>query len=173
MDKRSTISIRESDLHPYDGIDQHYQHTDSNPARGLAIVAYKLGLAKTPSPEGLLYDLSIYSGGIGVHDQLAITIPANSDLWAEIIAFLNAREPEDIAKDPYWAEDFLWLLHADAPPSPIREAAMKFVNSARRSFQDECTSSSRVLFHTNSDVNDWIVIWGTDTLLNYLAYSQG
>jgi hypothetical protein len=165
--------MREMDLHPYDGVDRHYRHTDADPATGLAIVAHILGLPRTPLSEGLLYDLSIYSGGIGVLDRLAIAIPAGPGLWAGVIAALNAREPEDAANDVGWAEDFLWLIHGDEQPSPIREAAMKFVNSERRPFQEKCTPRSRLLFLSGSNVNDWAVIWGTDTHLNYLGYSQG
>ena len=50
---------------------------------------------------------------------------------------------------------------------------MKFVNSERRPFQEECTPRSRLLFQSNSNVNDWAVMWGADTHLNYLGYSQG
>jgi hypothetical protein len=165
--------MREIDLHPYDGVDRRYRHTDTDPAMGLAIVAHILGLPRTPSSEGLLYDLSLYSGGIGVLDRLAIAIPADPGLWAGVTAVLNAREPEDAANDVGWAEDFLWLIHGAEQPSPIREAAMKFVNSERKPFQEECAQRSRLLFQSNSDVNDWAVIWGTDGQLNYLGYSQG
>jgi hypothetical protein len=161
------------DLHPYDGVDRHYRHSDADPAAGLAIVARTLGLAETPSSEGLLYDLSIYSGGIGVLDRLAIAIPADPGLWGAVTAALTAREPEDAANDAEWAKDFLWLMHGNEPPSPVREAAMKFVNRERRSFQEQCTPGSRLLFQRHSDVNDWAVIWGTDARLNYLGFSQG
>jgi hypothetical protein len=161
------------DLHPYDGVDRRYRHTDSDPAMGLAIVKQILGLARTPSREGLLYDLSIYSGGIGVLDSLAIVIPADPDLWAEVTAALNAREPEEAAKDEEWARDFLWFILGDDQPSPIREAAMKLINSKRKPFQAESTPGNRLLFQRYSDVNDWAVIWGTDAQLNYLGFSQG
>jgi hypothetical protein len=160
-------------LHPYDGVDRRFRHTDSDTAMGLDIVARLLGLPRTPSSEGLLYDLSFYSGGIGIHDQLAIAIPADLDLWNGVIDALNAREPELAAKDVGWAEAFLWLIKSEKQPSPIREAAMEFVNYERQPFQEECTLRSRLLFQYNSDVNDWAVIWGTVGRLNYLGYSQG
>jgi len=159
------------DLHPYDGVDQHYRHTDAYPAKGLAIVTYILGFTKTPSSDGLLYDLSFYSGGIGVLDSLAITIPADAVIWAEASA--DAREPEDIAKDEEWAEEFLWLIRSDDDSSPVRARAVKFVNSERKPFQEECTTESRLLFHRNSNVNDWSVCWGSEAQLNFLGYSQG
>jgi hypothetical protein len=160
-------------LHPYDGVDRRFRHTDADPATGLAIVAHILGLPRTPSSQGLLYDLSFYSGGIGILDHLAIAIPADLGLWAGVIAALSAREPELAANDVGWAEAFLWLIKGAEQPSLIREAAMEFVNSKLKSFQEECTPRSRLLFQYNSDVNDWAVIWGTVAHLNYLGYSQG
>ncbi|HEY7180908.1 MAG TPA: hypothetical protein VIC84_05795 [Blastocatellia bacterium] len=165
--------MREMDLHPYDGVDRRYRHTDADPSMGLAIVEHILGLPRIPPSEGVLYDLSFYSGGIGVLDRLAIAIPADPGLWAGVITALNAREPEDAANDVVWAGDFRWLIQGAEQLSPIREAAMKFVNSERIPFQEECTPRSRLLFQSDSDVNDWAVIWGTDHHLNYLGYSQG
>jgi hypothetical protein len=78
-----------------------------------------------------------------------------------------------LAADVGWAETFLWLIKGAEQPSLIREAAMEFVNSKRKPFQEECTPRSRLLFQYNSDVNDWAVIWGTVAHLNYLGYSQG
>ena len=161
------------DLHPYDGVDRRYRHDDADPGVGVAVVARILGLAEAPSSEGLLYDLSIYSGGIGVLDRLAITIPADAGLWAMVAAALNAYEPEDAVNDAEWAQGFLWLIHGREPPSPVREAATTFVNRERRSFQEACAPGSRLLFQRHSDVNDWAVIWGTDARLNYRGYSQG
>lgn len=45
--------------------------------------------------------------------------------------------------------------------------------SSRREFQAECVPSSLILFGHESDVNDWVALWGDDTRLNYLGYSQG
>ena len=173
MGKHSRVAVTELNLHPYDGVDRHYCHTDADPAAGLAIVTQVLGLPETPSGEGLFYDLSIYSGGCGVLDRLAIAIPADPGVWAAATAALEAREPEDAARVEGWAEDFIWLLDGDGEPLHVREAAARFVNSERRSFQMACAPYSRMLFQSHSDVNDWAVIWGDETHLNYLGYSQG
>jgi hypothetical protein len=161
-------------LHPYDGVDRRFRHTDADTPMGLDIVARLLGLPRTPSSEGLLYDLSFYSGGIGIFDNLAIAIPADLGLWNGVIDALNAREPELAAKDVGWARAFLGLINGAEQPSRIREAAIEFVNSKRKPFQEECAlRESRLLFAYNSNVNDWAVIWGTVDHLNYLGYSQG
>ena len=166
-------TLSEFNLPPYDGVDRYYNHTDADPATGRAIVARLLGLPEPPSGEGLFYDLHIYSGGCGVLNRLAITIPGDPRIWIAARAALQAREPEDAAIDVGWAEDFIWLLNGEEQALPIRDAAARFINSERRSFQLECTSRSTVLFQTNSDVNDWAVIWGHETHVNYLGYSQG
>lgn len=173
MGKPSRGAVTGLNLHPYDGVDRHYCHTDADPSAGLAIVAQILSLPGTPSVEGLFYDLSIYSGGCGVLDRLAIALSADPSVWAAATTALRAREPVDAASDEVWAEDFNWLLNGDEEPLPVREAAARFVNSERRSFQTACTPHSRILFQSNSDVNDWAVIWGDETHLNYLGGSQG
>jgi hypothetical protein len=50
---------------------------------------------------------------------------------------------------------------------------MAFVNNERMDFQDECVTKMAVMFQECSNVNDWAVLWGTDSRLNYRAFSQG
>jgi hypothetical protein len=161
------------ELHPYDGVERRYRHSDPDRTLGLAVVAYLLGLPGPPPPDGLCYDLEIYSGGIGVLDSLAIALPSSCDVWTVVAAHLKARSPEEALKDVAWEEDFRWLVLGDDAPVPIRPAAVIFVNRERHDFQSECTSSDRILFGGGSDVNDWQVVWGDDTHLNYLGYGQG
>lgn len=161
------------DLHPYDNRERLYSHTDPHRGEGIAVVAKLLGLTDAPSPEGLLYDLSIYSGGIGVLDRLAITLPADSKLWAEVMEAISAKTPEEASQDEAWSEQFLWLIELEDEPLSPREAATRFINSERRPFQPRCLATSRILFGEDSDVNDWVALWGDETRLSYLGYSQG
>jgi hypothetical protein len=64
-------------LHPYDGVERRYRHTDAERDTGLAIVARLLRLPHISSSQVVGYDLSFYSGGIGVLDKLAITLQAD------------------------------------------------------------------------------------------------
>jgi hypothetical protein len=121
----------------------------------------------------LLYDLAFYSGGIGVLDHLAITLPADSTLWSRVTSSLRGRTPEEAAKDRSWAEVLIWLLTDEEEQVPIRPAAIQFINRHRRPFQAECDPSCRILFGYESDVNDWTALWGDDARLNYLGFSQG
>ena len=162
-----------SDLHPYDGRERVYKHTDLLPNKGRSIAALLLGLEQFPSDSGeVQYELSIYSGGIGVFDQLAISLPASPAIWQSVAAHLSARQVPDSCEDPDW-EDLIWLISSSESVEDAQEAAAAFVNSERRAFQAECGSRDRLLFGEGSNVNDWTCIWGKDGSLNYLGFSQG
>jgi hypothetical protein len=160
------------ELHPYDNVERRFRHTDPARDDGRAAVARVLRIPAPPTGE-LLYDLSFFSGGIGVLDHLAITLPADPALWSNVTGSMHGRTPEEAAADRSWTGDLIWLLTAEEEEVPLRPAAVRFINQHRREFQAECVPSSRILFGHQSDVNDWIALWGDDTRLNYLGYSQG
>ncbi len=160
------------DLHPYDNVERRFRHTDAAGEEGRAVVARVLGLPEPPAGE-LLYDLSFFSGGVGVLDRLAITLAADPALWLSVASSLRGRTPEEAAADKSWAGKLIWLLTGEEEEVPIRPAAIRFINQHRREFQAECVPSSRILFGHESDVNDWVALWGDDKRLNCLGYSQG
>jgi hypothetical protein len=160
------------DLHPYDNVERRFRHTDATRDEGRQVVAQMLSLAEPPAGE-LLFDMSFFSGGIGVLDRLAIAVPADRALWSSVVKSLNGRTPEEASAEESWLGDLIWLLTGAHDTIPIRPAAVRFINRERREFQPECVPTSRVLFGYDSNVNDWVVLWGDDTQLNYLGYSQG
>jgi hypothetical protein len=160
-------------LHPYDGAERRFQHTDEDRAQGLAIVAQMLHLPHPPPPEFVLYDMAFYSGGIGIVDTLAITLPADQKLWDRIVAALGAKTPEDAASDPEWADDIVWLLIDEEEPIALRDAAVQFINHKRRAFQSPCHATHQIFFTSGSNVNAWTALWGDDTQINYCGYDQG
>jgi hypothetical protein len=160
------------DLHPYDNVERRFRHTDQARADGREVVARVLHLSEPPAGD-VFYDLSFFSGGIGVVDQLAITLPADPALWSRVISSLRARTPEEAVADRSWAGDLIWLLTDEEEEVPIRPAAIQFINRHRQDFQAKCDSSSRILFGNESNVNCWSVVWGDDTQLDYLGYDQG
>ena len=160
------------DLHPYDGVQRRFRHTDQDCEIGRSVVAHVLRIPAPPVGE-LLYDLSFYSGGIGVLDHLAIGVPADPTLWSSVTSSKRGRTPEEASADSSWAMDLIWLLTGEEDQVLVRPAAVQFINKHRREFQAECVPSSRILFGHESDVNDWSALWGDDTRLNYLGYSQG
>jgi hypothetical protein len=159
-------------MHPYDGAERRYLHTDQAPNEGRAVAARVLGLTEPPAGE-LLYDLSLYSGGSGVLDRLAITVPADAVLWSSVVSSLRGRTPEEACEDGAWARELIWLLTGGEEEIPLRPAAVRFINQERREFQAVCVPSSRILFGHESNVNDWVALWGDETQLNYLGFSQG
>jgi hypothetical protein len=161
-------------LPPYDNKDYRYGHSDADRRQGLARVAELLGLASVHDQSGLLYDLRFYSGGIGVLDRLAVTMPANAAVWADVMKARPVKAPEDIiAGDRLAAEGFLLLARRDDTGLDARAAAAAFINREKREFQASCRPSDRILFSPESDGNDWFALWGTDDLLHCLAFSQG
>ncbi len=160
-------------MHPYDGVERRFRHTDADRNTRLDLIAQLLHLPKPPAGDDVLYDLSFYSGGIGVLDNLAITLAADPAIWASVTTVLAARTPEEAVTDPGWADDFVWLLTGEEAQVSAREAAVQFINSERRDFQSACDATSRILFVDASDVNSWVALWGDDATLNYRSYDQG
>ena len=159
-------------LHPYDNVERRYRHGDATRVEGYDVVAEVLGLPEPPAGE-LLFDLSFFSGGIGVVDRLAISVPADPILWSRVVKSLRCRTPEEASAEESWLEQLMWLLTAGKEKIPVRHAAVGFINRERRDFQTECMPENRILFGYESDVNDWVALWGDDRRLNYLGYSQG
>jgi hypothetical protein len=152
-------------LHPYDGVERRFRHTDADPETGLALVAKLLSIeVPIEVRREALYNLSFYSGVVGVVDHLAITIPADPGVWQEVVDKLQLRTPQQASEDASWADDFAWLVCSDA---------VEFLNSERQPFQDPCEASGRIYFQQSSDVNHWIAVWGCDQRLHYLSYDQG
>jgi hypothetical protein len=159
------------DLHPYDGKERRYRNSDADRADGLKIVAKLLRLASPPEPNSLRYDLSFYSGGIGVLDVLGITYACSLAEFERIAVGLNAQDVAAAVGDPAWAGDLLWLIDADVLLPG--DAATRFVLEEKFDFQAVCTPSSPTRFVVGSGVNDWTVLWFESLHLNYRGYSQG
>jgi hypothetical protein len=137
------------DLPLYDDEDYRYHHTDAEPYRGRQVVANVLRIPQLPVGP-VLYDLWLYSGGIGVLNRLAITLPADPALWSHVVDSHQGRSPEEAMLDQSWADSLIWLLTEEEERVPIRPAAVQFINENRRKFQAECFFTSRILFGTRA-----------------------
>ncbi|AWM37560.1 hypothetical protein GobsT_44520 [Gemmata obscuriglobus] len=160
------------DLHPYDGVERRFRYTDVQPGYGPEALARVLRLSRPPSGE-VLYDLSFFSGGIGIIDHLSASLLATPELWAEVVAGLEAQSLEEAANNTEWAAELGWLLTAAEGPTLLRPAAAAFIAQHRQDFQPLCHPGDRILFECASDVNHWGVLWGDDTRINFLGYDQG
>ncbi len=159
------------DIPPYDNTE--YGFRDSSEKAGRERVSLLLGLPKIPNCEGLQFELSFFSGSIGVYDKHAITMNADAELWSSVQNHLSAKTSAESASDYAWSEEFNWLIYGDDAFHSLADAVESFINKERNEFQDECMRGMTVLFQACSNVNDWAVLWGTPDRLNYLAFSQG
>jgi hypothetical protein len=160
-------------LHPYDGVDRRFRHTDAERETGLAIVAQLLRLPQLSPSHAVRYDLSFYSGGMGILDNLAITLQADRLIWASVAEALHAKTPEQASQDADWAGELIWLFNGEEESVQLRESAAQFINRERGAFQSECHAADCILLADGSGVNWWLTLWGDDMTLNYRSYDQG
>ena len=175
-----TVGVRQEEtwcqfvgVPPYDNKEYRFRDSDPSAQAGRERVALLLGLPNAPNEDGLRFDLSFYSGGIGVYDQHAIAMNADAGLWSATKKHLSAKTPTESAGDDSWSEEFNWLVYGDDEFPSLNDAVVMFINRQRKDFQDQCTPNMTVLFQASSNVNDWSALWGTNTRLNYLGFSQG
>lgn len=164
-------------LHPYDGQERRYRHTDADAdvlARGRAEVARLLDLPEPPPAEGLCYDLSFYSGGIGVLDRLSVSMECEAPQVDAIVQGQGLVTPEQALADPEWGEDFEWLVRDERQPAQtLAEAVAAFVDQERPEWLPPLADPTRAWFARNSDVNCWMVLYESDRGLCTMAYDQG
>ncbi len=166
------------DLHPYDGVNRRFLHTDIDRTAGFDVIARILRLPISLLKNDILYDLSFYSGGVGIIDRLAISLPADVTLWASIIDKLGAKTIEAANQNSDWASDLAWLVSDGEDDEEEeneliivdREAAIKFVNGERYKFQTSCKTIDRIYFTEESNVNSWCALWGEDRNIKALHY---
>src|SRR5262245_35665354 len=90
-------------LHPYDNVERRFRHTDETRGEGREVVAHVLRLPDSPAGE-LLFDMSFFSGGIGVLDRVAIALPADAALWSSVVTSLHGRTPEEATAEEPWRQ---------------------------------------------------------------------
>jgi hypothetical protein len=164
-------------LHPYDGRERRFSHADAEPealARGRELVARLLSLPEPPSAEGLRYELSFYSGGIGVIDRLHVAMPCVPAEVEGIATRAGMIVPEALRVGDERREEFDWLVHGEEHPQRSLEAAVvAFVDDNRRAFQPRPHEGMRTWFWPDSDVNTWSLLYEIDGELAFIAYDQG
>lgn len=160
-------------LHPYDGIERRFRDTDPDAARGREVLLHVLGLRPDELRGPARYDLSFYSGGIGVLDRLAATIGFDAQVWSALLARGSFHDPAELARDPDEGESFRWLVMGeDESPDP-HAAARAFIDEERAEFQPPCVPARELVFSTHSGVNDWSALWCAGEQIAFLAFSQG
>ncbi len=155
------------DLHPYDGRERRFRDSDEDRRAGLEILAGLLEVASLPGDAR--YDLSFYSGGIGVLDHLAIAargVEPPARLWL----------PERAIEDPQDRDCIECLVGCDdeaEPPVPLRAAIAAFIEEHREPWQPACAATDEMWIDPTSGVNAWSIGWRKDGVLGYLGFDQG
>lgn len=163
--------MKDTDMHPYDGIDYRYTSSDADKEKAIRVIQNILGFA--PETNGLDYSLNFYSGGIGVDDRLAIRCKFTSFDWPLVIGKLNLKQPSEALANPDWGEDFAWLVSNNEAPSDISADCCNFISTNKKVFQDSVSLENTFLFTDESNVNSWCVVWVVENNLNYLSFDQG
>jgi len=166
-----------SDLHRYDDVERRFCDADTGLGqreRGRALVAKLLGLPAPLTSGGLRYDLSFFSGGIGVLDRLHVALPCGTAEVDAIVARLGLATPEEAVADAVWRDDFEWLIGDDEEdPQPLRARVAAFVAEERADFQPGPDERARVWFSRDSGVNAWSLLYEQDGWLCLIAREQG
>jgi hypothetical protein len=149
------------ELHPYDGVERRFRDGDTGEMleRGRALVRQILQHEVAP---GTRWDLSFYSGGIGVMDHLYIRLPCSRTEADAIIGGLGFITPECTH------EEIVWLVACHDEWS--QEAVAEFIRASKSAFQPE---ADVVYFEPSSGVNSWAVLYYADAALSYIAFDQG
>ncbi|MCX4244051.1 hypothetical protein [Paraliomyxa miuraensis] len=167
------------DLHPYDGRERRFRHDDAEPEarrRGRALVGQLLGLAAVPEAKDLRYDLSFYSGGIGVIDRLHVAMPCTRAEVEVIVTRLGMLEPGVLLahEDQDVREEIAWLLLDEEHPQRLpAESVAAFIEEHRAELQPGPGDSLRAWLSPDSNVNAWTLVYEVDGELAYVAYDQG
>lgn len=161
-------------LHPYDGQTRRFRDDDgSDRPIALAVLARIFGVDAQALPPETRWDLSFYSGGIGILDNLAISLPVTHSELPEILSRLHMRDCATALGDEY----IRWMLQIrdDENPDgePVEIAVPRFVAEHRAAFQPQLASPSDLWIADGSGVNSWEVAWWVDGTLAYLAFDQG
>ena len=165
------------DLHPYDGKERRFRHQDTRDRSVALEIIERLLATPLPSPTPrLLYDLSFYSGGMGVIDRLSLSLEADEAQGRQIVANLRFVSPAELLASSD-AEDFDWLIRSDESPcadaSAFGVALLAFIDEKKASFQPALSAPERVWFASGINVNDWSLVYLEDGWLHYLASDQG
>lgn len=146
------------DLHPYDGRERRYRDDDpGDRSVGLGIVERILHVAPPP---GARYDLAFYSGGLGVMDRLAISLPADAATASSIARGLGWVP----ASQALESEDVKGLIDGDLTD---------FVETHKAAFQPSPAPESTVWLDPGAGVNAWQLGYAQDGWLHVLGYDQG
>lgn len=150
------------DLHPYDDVTRIFTDEDADQRPGLELVNGLLGGQLPPSPSGLTYRLSYFSGGVGVIDNLSVTLDADRALFDRVVKSLELISWADAQTD----DEVRWWLDVEDHQGPDQALAAFLAGLGIAGAQE-------TWFDSISGVNAWSVVVWTGEVMHLRAYDQG
>jgi hypothetical protein len=152
------------DLHPYDDEQRRFRHDDlgdQSAVRGLVERLLHLPIGG----HVLRYDLAFFSGGIGIIDDLFISIDA-AEAW-------RATPPDGFLRaEDALARDDCWPIDDDEDQDVAPDAALQaFITDHRAPFQ--APAYDQVWIEADSDWNSWTVAYTYQRWLHWMSHDQG
>jgi hypothetical protein len=170
-------------LHNYDGR-HRFKDDDLDPRlleRGKAIIIEILKLPSFVDISLDRYDLSFYSGGIGIIDKLFIQLSCNNSKASEIISSLKlvnvTNDDLDLDLRDYLISN---IIDEEESEDSVNICALiennkisQFVNEEKADFQDIISVDSLIYFNQTTGPNHGEIIYYVNGNLNYIFYDYG
>ena len=149
------------DMRDYDSLAHRHSSKDMCVEKPVSLIANLIDFA--PAAEDLQYVLGFYAGGSGIDDRLAVRCRIDLAHWPDVVSRLRLKSVHGVSCDAD-AQDAEGQLHAHCH---------RFINAARRVFQDKVDHRWEIFFSHGSDINAWCAVWRSQEHLNYLSFDQG
>ena len=159
------------DMRDYDSLAHRHSSKDMCVEKPVSLIANLIDFA--PAAEDLQYVLGFYAGGSGIDDRLAVRCRIDLAHWPDVVSRLRLKSVHDVSCDADWQEDFRWLIDAQDAEGQLHAHCHRFINAARRVFQDKVDHRWEIFFSHGSDINAWCAVWRSQEHLNYLSFDQG
>ncbi len=159
------------DMRDYDSLAHRHSSKDMCVEKPVSLIANLIGFA--PAAEDLQYVLGFYAGDSGIDDRLAVRCRIDLAHWPDVVSRLRLKSVHDVSCDADWQEDFRWLIDAQDAEGQLHAHCHRFINAARRVFQDKVDHRWEIFFSHGSDINAWCAVWRSQEHLNYLSFDQG
>ncbi|EED70454.1 conserved hypothetical protein [Comamonas testosteroni KF-1] len=159
------------DMRDYDSLAHRHSSKDMCVEKPVSLIANLIDFA--PAAEDLQYVLGFYAGGSGIDDRLAVRCRIDLAHWPDVVSRLRLKSVHGVSCDADWQEDFRWLIDAQDAEGQLHAHCHRFINAARRVFQDKVDHRWEIFFSHGSDINAWCAVWRSQEHLNYLSFDQG
>jgi hypothetical protein len=170
-------------LHDYQGIRHRFKDDDLDPRlleQGQAIIIEILKLPSLMDVSPIKYDLSFYSGGMGIIDNLFIKLSCNSTKVSEIISSLKLADVANDNLDLDLRDYLIWRAIDEESEESVDICTLirnnkisQLVNDEKADFQDIASSEHFICFSESTGPNYGTIIYYLNGSLNYISYDYG